>query len=305
MTAYPQMASTRSVFIREGYIMEFSFYGVGNMGEPLAMNLLKAGESLKLLTGREDCAKRFKEAGGVVVKSRDELAQCDVLCTCLPQPEQIANAVMGDDGLYRLMRPGSIHLEFSTIDPAMAHRLMDAANARQIEYVQATVSKTPAIAAQGNAPLFLGGSASAIDRLWAILKKIAIPYNLETVDAACAVKLVSNLIGMSNVALVAEGLRIGQAAGVDGEELLTLLLDTGCASFQMQTRGPWMLKHDYKARFGIDIAAKDLRLGCAMAENFGFEPRLMKECLNYLEEGHKRGIGDEDVCALYKLVERK
>ncbi|MBD5558732.1 MAG: NAD(P)-dependent oxidoreductase [Desulfovibrio sp.] len=285
--------------------MNFSFLGVGNMGEPLAMNLLKAGEELRVYTRREDCAGRFRAAGATVVGAPADLADCDVLCTCLPQPDQILAAVMGDSGLYRRMPPGAIHLEFSTIEPATAHRMADAAGACGVEYIQATVSKTPAIAAEGHAPLFLGGSAKAIEKLWPVLKKIAIPYDLKTVDAACAVKLVSNLIGMTNVALVAEGLRIGQAAGVDGEKLLELLLDTGCASFQMKTRGPWMLEEDYKARFSIDIAAKDLRLGCAMARELGYEPKLMEQGLKYLEEGHARGIGEEDVCALYKLMGRK
>ena len=282
--------------------MKFSFLGVGNMGEPLAMNLLKAGEELQVYTGRKDCAERFRAAGATVVGDKAALADCDVLCTCLPLPEHLLAAVLGEEGLYARMRAGSIHLEFSTIDPATAHRLADAASARGIEYVQATVSKTPAIAAAGQAPLFLGGSAKAMETLWPVLKQIAIPYNLKTVDASCAVKLVSNLIGMTNVALVAEGLRIGQAAGVDGEKLLELLLDTGCASFQMKTRGPWMLADDYKARFSIDIAAKDLRLGCAMAKDLGFAPRLMEQGLSYLKAGHEEGLGDEDVCALYKVI---
>lgn len=284
--------------------MKFSFLGVGNMGEPLAMNLLKAGEELQVYTRRPECAGCFRAAGATVAKDVTALADCDVLCTCLPLPEHILAAVMGEEGLYRRMRPGAIHLEFSTIDPATAHTMAAAARACELEYVQATVSKTPAIAAEGHAPLFLGGSQQAIDKMWPILKKIAIPYNLKTVDASCAVKLISNLIGMTNVALVAEGLRIGQAAGVDGDELLNLLLDTGCASFQMKTRGPWMLADDYKARFSIDIAAKDLRLGCTMAKALGFNPKLMEQGLSYLQAGQALGLGDEDVCALYKLIIR-
>lgn len=282
--------------------MRISFLGVGNMGEPLAMNFIKAGEDMCIFTTRSDCARRFAEAGATIAENREALAQCDLLCTCLPQPHQIVEAVTGTDGLYRLMPKGSIHLEFSTIEPATANMLLEAAAGFGIAYVQATVSKTPAIAAKGEAPLFLGGSAQAIEKLWPLLCEIAKPYNLKTVDAACAVKLVSNLIGMTNVALVAEGLRIGQAAGVEGELLLELLLDTGCASFQMKTRGPWMLVGDFKARFSIDIAAKDLRLGCAMAEKLGFDPRLMKQGLAYLKLGQEEGIGREDVSALYSLV---
>ena len=87
--------------------MKFSFLGVGNMGEPLAMNLLKAGEELQVFTRRADCAERFLKTGAAVVKEEAELADCDVLCTCLPQPPQILAAVLGEQGLYKRMRPGA------------------------------------------------------------------------------------------------------------------------------------------------------------------------------------------------------
>ncbi|MCH5278119.1 MAG: NAD(P)-dependent oxidoreductase [Desulfovibrionaceae bacterium] len=282
--------------------MRFSFLGVGNMGFPLAMNLVKAGEDVRIYSRRADCAGAFSRAGARVAGTVADLADCDVLCTCLPLPRHVEEAVLGEQGLYAAMSPGAVHLEFSTLDPATARSLAAAAAARGIGYVQATVSKTPEVAARGEAPLFVGGTPDDVKRLMPVLEKIGKPQDLKSVDAACAVKLISNLIGMSNVALVAEGLRIGQLAGMDGRRLLDLLLDTGCASFQMQTRGPWMLEEDFTARFSIDIAAKDLRLGCTMARDWGYTPRLMTQTLEYLRQGHAEGIGDEDVCALFKVT---
>ena len=108
---------------------------------------------------------------------------------------------------------------------------------------------------------------------------------------------------MAMVGALAGGLALVVAvAGMDGNELLDLLLDTGCASFQMKTRGPWMEAGDYKARFSIDIAAKDLRLGCAMAAAWGYKPKLFAQTLQYLQQGHEEGIGDEDVSALFKIT---
>lgn len=282
--------------------MRFSFLGLGNMGAPLGMNLLIAGEELTIYSRREACRKEFADKGAKIAAKVADLADCDVLCTCVPMPDDVCNAVLGSDGLYARMKPGSIHLEFSTLDPATANKLAAAAKERGIGYVQATVSKTPAIAAQGNAPFFVGGDKVSVQKLMPILAKIGKPHDLGTVNAACAVKLISNLIGMSNIALLAEGLRIGKLAGMDGMELLDLLLDTGAASFQMKTRGPWMEAGDFKARFSIDIAAKDLRLGCAMAESWGFTPKLMAQTLQYLRQGHEEGIGAEDVCALFKIT---
>lgn len=282
--------------------MLFSFLGLGNMGAPLALNLLRAGEELAVFTRRKACADEFAENGAKIAPGVGDLADCDVLCTCLPMPQDVLDAALGEDGLYAHMRPGSVHLEFSTLDPDTAKLLAAKAAERGIGYVQATVSKTPAIAAKGEAPFFVGGDRAAMAKVMPVLRKIGKPHDLETVDAACAVKLISNLIGMSTVALVAEGLRIGKLAGMDGHELLRLLLDTGAASFQMKTRGPWMEDGDFKSRFSIDIAAKDLRLGCAMAEKWDYSPRLFAQTLKYLQQGHDMGIGEEDVCALFKVT---
>lgn len=282
--------------------MRFSFLGVGNMGYPLAMNILKAGWDLTIYTSRKNCAEKFAASGAKVAATVSALADCDVLCTCLPMPQHVEEAVSGDNGLYAKMRPGSIHLELSTLDPATAEKLAKTASAHGIGYVQATVNKSPAVAAEGCSPFFVGGERQYVEKILPLLQKIGKPHDLGTIESACAVKLISNLIGMSNVALVAEGMRLGKLAGMDGNRLLELLLDTGAASLQMKIRGPWIEEEDFQARFSIDIAAKDLRLGCAMAKSLGFSPALFAQTLKYLHQGHDMGIGHEDVCAMYKLL---
>ena len=286
--------------------MRFSFLGLGNMGAPLARNILLAGEELTVFTRRPECAAAFAAEGATVATSVQELAHCDVLCTCLPLPEHVREAVLGAgaaEGLYAAMRPGSIHLEFSTIDPATANSLAAAAGAKGVAYVQATVGKTPQMAAQREEPLFVGGERAAVGTLWPLLEKIGKPHDVESVDAACAVKLLSNMIGMANLAVLAEGLRIGQAAGMKLDALLPLLQDTGARSFQMDVRGPWMAASDFSPRFAVDLAAKDLRLGCAMARAWGCGARLAEDALGLFRKVQAEGLGGEDACAVIKAIQ--
>lgn len=291
--------------------MRFSFLGLGNMGAPLARNILLAGEQLTVFTSRPECAAAFAADGARVAKAVQELADCDVLCTCLPLPEHVREAVLGPNGpngtggagLYAAMRPASIHLEFSTIDPATANSLAAAAAEKGVAYVQATVGKTPQMAAQREEPLFVGGEKAAVGRLWPVLEKIGKPHDVESVDAACAVKLLSNMIGMANLAVLAEGLRIGQAAGMKLDALLPLLQDTGARSFQMDVRGPWMAASDFSPRFAVDLAAKDLRLGCAMARAWGCQARLTEDVLGVFKKAQAEGLGGEDACAVFKAVQ--
>lgn len=283
--------------------MRFSFLGLGNMGAPLARNILLTGEALMVFTRREECARAFAAEGAAVAAAREDLAACDVLCTCLPLPEHVRDAVLGTngtDGLYAAMAPGAVHLEFSTIDPVTAKTLVRAAAARNIAYVQATVGKTPQMAMRREEPLFVGGDGDAVRMLLPILEKIGKPHDVGSVDAACAVKLLSNMIGMANLAVLAEGMRIGAAAGIEMKVLLPLLQDTGARSFQMDVRGPWITAGDFSARFSVDLAAKDLRLGCAMARSWNCDPELTERALAAFSKAQEAGLGGEDACAVFK-----
>lgn len=282
--------------------MQFGFIGLGNMGAPIARNILKAGEQLMVFSSRPDCVAGFVAAGATVASTRQELASCDVLCTCLPLPNHVTELVLGENGLYSSMKKGSIHVEFSTIDPKTAGLMSKAAAELGIAYVQATVSKTPEVAEKGEAPLFIGGEPAIVEKLMPVFERIGKPRDVGSVYASCAVKLLSNLIGMSNLAVLSEGMRIGRLAGMDMDLLIELLQDTGARSTMMDVRGPWIARDDFAARFGVDLAAKDLRLGCAMAREWGYEPSMIAKALEYYEEAGKAGFGEEDCCAVSKIT---
>ena len=115
------------------------------------------------------------------------------------------------------------------------------------------------------------------------------------VEASAALKLISNLVGMTNLAVLAEGIRIGEKAGIDTDLLLELLADTGARSFQMEVRGPWIAAGDFASRFGLDLALKDVRLGCQAAEAWGSDAKTMKVALGYFERASAEGLGGEDL----------
>ena len=103
--------------------MRISFIGLGNMGKPLAANILKTGQTLKIFTSKKETEKYFKDLGADIAHSLQEAADCDVICTCVPRPADLISLMMGSKGLYSLLKTGSIHLDFSTIDPQTADEL--------------------------------------------------------------------------------------------------------------------------------------------------------------------------------------
>ena len=285
--------------------MQFGFIGVGQMGGGLARNLIRAKKSVWVFDLNPEAVKATLAAGttGRAAEKIEELAVADVVFTSLPLPQHLESVMLGPQGFLGRMKSGSTYIDVSTIDPLTARKLSDAAEAGGIHFLECPLGKTPAHAEKAEEPIFAGGKKAAFEMMLDTLNIIGKPvYYLGDVEAACAVKLISNLIGMTNLAVMAEGIRIGEKAGIDPKYLLELLNDTGAKSFQMDVRGPWIAGGDFKSRFGLDLALKDVRLGCEMAKAWGNDARTMHVALDYLKAGSSAGYGKEDCNAMYKVI---
>lgn len=284
--------------------MQIGFIGVGLMGGPLARNLIRAGYSVLVFDLSKEALDRTLavDGAGKAAAHVEELADCNVVFTSLPLPRHVKDTMGGSSGLYGAMKRESIHVELSTIDPRTAEELAAEAAGRGIGYIQCTLGKTPAHAEKAEEPMFIGGDVNLVDRLADIFKVIGKPCHVGAISASCAIKLISNMVGMTNLAVLTEGMRLGERAGLDRKLLLELLTDTGARSFQMDVRGPWIVDDDFNARFGLDLALKDVRLGCEMARAWGLEPRAMEVALEYYKKASAAGYGKEDCNAVYKVV---
>jgi 3-hydroxyisobutyrate dehydrogenase-like beta-hydroxyacid dehydrogenase len=284
--------------------MQIGFIGVGLMGGPLARNLIRAGYSVLVFDLSKEAVDRTLAAGntGKAAGQLRELSVCDVVFTSLPLPQHVKDTVSGASGLYGFMKQGSTHVELSTIDPRTAEELAEKASAKGIGYIQCTLGKTPAHAEKAEEPMFVGGDGKLADALADIFKVIGRPCHVGSIAASCAVKLISNMVGMTNLAVLAEGIRVGEKAGLDRKLLLALLADTGARSFQMDVRGPWIAADDFNARFGLDLALKDVRLGCEMARAWDLDLRAMEAALEYYQQASAAGYGGEDCNAVYKVA---
>ena len=285
--------------------MLFGFIGVGAMGGGLARNLIRAGKQVCVYDLNPEAVQKTLEAGstGKAADSLSELADADVIFTSLPLPQHLEEVMLGENGLLASMKAGAAYIDVSTIDPQTARKLSDAAEARDILFLECPLGKTPAQAETAEEPIFAGGNKDIFEKMKPILEIVGSPvYYMGDVEAACALKLISNMIGMTNLAVMAEGIRIGEKAGIDKAFLLELLDDTGAKSFQMDVRGPWIAAGDFASRFGLDLALKDVRLGCEMAEAWGNDAKTMKIALDYLKQASADGLGKEDCNAMYKIM---
>lgn len=285
--------------------MQIGFIGLGAMGGPLARNLIRANQRTIVYDLSSEAISRTLKAGasGIAASDLDDLAEADIVFTSLPLPQHLEDVMLGDSGLLASMKSGATYIDVSTIDPETARKLSDAATERRIDFLACPLGKSPAHAEKAEEPIFAGGDEAVFEKSRSILEIVGSPvYYLGAVESACAFKLISNLVGMTNLAVLAEGMRIGEKAGIDNKTLLKLLDDTGAKSFQMDLRGPWIAEGDFESRFGVDLTVKDLRLGCAMAEAWGNDAKTMQVALDYYKKASAEGLGAEDCNAIYKVI---
>ncbi|TCP53172.1 3-hydroxyisobutyrate dehydrogenase [Tamaricihabitans halophyticus] len=279
--------------------MHIACIGVGNMGGAVARRL--AGAFPVTAYDPDPAAvRRCAEAG---VRPADSalaaVAGADVVLTSLPTPELVLRTVTE---LVGAVGVGTPLVDISTIDPNTARGATEECAAAGVDFVACPLGKTPQHAEQGAIPLFVGGPAEAIERLTPVLARMGERvYQFGTVAAATTFKLVSNLIGMTNVAVLAEGHALAARAGIDPGVFAEALADTGAASFQQQVRLPWLLDGDWAARFGVDLAAKDVRLAVDAASRWGVPVPVGSAALAQLIAAAAHGYGDEDVIAIAKL----
>ena len=286
--------------------MKIGYIGLGLMGGPLARNLIRAGKNVVVYDLSQDAVAKTLAVGtsGRAAKNIDELVDCDVVFTSLPLPVHIKDVMMSvDKGLLNKMKPGSVYIDVSTIDPTTAEEVEAYATQKGIGFIASPLGKGPAQAEKAEEPIFAGGDKTSFEKVLPLLTIVGSPVHyLGGVKQAYAFKLISNMIGMTNLAVLAEGLRIGEQAGIDGKQFQELLAETGANSFQLQVRGPWILNNDFNNRFGVSLALKDVKLGCEMADGWNYDARFTKLAQEFYRKADQAGLGKEDCNAVYKVL---
>ena len=285
--------------------MQFGFIGVGQMGGGLARNLIRAKKNVWVFDLNPEAVKTTLAAGttGRAAAKIEELAGADVVFTSLPLPQHLESVMLGERAFSPRCEkapPTSTSARSTPPPPASFPTRPKPRGSTSWNALSARPRRRPKRPKSPSSP---AARKPSTRRCWTPCTIIGKPvYYLGEVEAACALKLISNLIGMTNLAVLTEGIRIGEKAGIEPKYLLELLNDTGAKSFQMDVRGPWIAGGDFKSRFGLDLALKDVRLGCEMAKAWGNDAKTMQVALDYLKAGSSAGYGKEDCNAMYKVI---
>lgn len=294
--------------------MHIGFIGLGNMGSPMALNLLKAGYSLSVFDVSPQAVSALVEAGAQAVTAPAEFAQSEVqvIISMLPASAQVKGIYLGESGLLAHLPQGVLLIDSSTIDPLSAREVAAAAAARGQAMLDAPVSGGTGGAQAGTLTFMVGGSLEAFQQAQPILSAMGknIVHCGDSGNGQVAKVANNMLLGISMIA-VAEAMALGTALGMDAKLLAGIInTSTGrCWSSEAYNPYPGVLEQapaarGYSGGFGTDLMLKDLGLATEAAKQ-ARQPVPLGALAQQLYQGFSiEGGGRLDFSAIIKTYLR-
>ncbi len=287
---------------RRGFTMNVGFVGLGTMGTPIVLNLLKHGFRVKVYTTHLDSenVKLVVGKGAVAVRSAREASQGSrVVMMSLPSAEVSEKVALGRGGILEGAAPGTIIVEMSTVPPSTVRRIEEVARRRGVHILDAPVSGGRVGAEHGTLTVMVGGDKDAFERCRDVFEAIGKNiYHVGELGAGESIKLINSLLADANLLIAREGLELASKSNIDPKLLQKIVGVSTGQSWMWNNWVPSIL--DGKA-VGATFATalKDFDYALAIAEEVGADPKIAKEAHSTLTGWRKRRGGSTDVSSAF------
>jgi len=281
------------------------FIGLGAMGGPMALNLLKHGFSLVVHDLDPKKLEPALAAGAAVAQSPEAVAAAALRTISMVETtEQAESVIIGEHGIIDGAGPGHIVLCMSTIDPFAARRFADRLAERGIAMLDAPVSGGTVRAKSGELSVIVGGAAEtygACEDLFRAMGKNL--FHVGALGQGLAMKLLNNMLGQIATVAIAEALVFGVKAGLDPHKIYEVIRVSTGSSVQFENRVPRMLRRDFAPGGTIDISYKDQDLETTFAKRLGVPLLLANLTQQVYQMARAQGLNKEDGSAIIKVFE--
>ena len=242
-------------------IRRIGFIGIGNMGWPMAANLLKAGFEVAVVDARPGHAQKFAaEVGGRAAETAAEAARdADAIVTILPTSKHVASVV---EEIAPVLKKGAVLVEMSSGVPGETRRIAGQLAAQGVDVVDCPVSGGVPRAKSGELAIMAGGEEAVLDRVDPVLKAVGTTvHRCGGTGAGQAMKALNNLVSAGGFLIGIEALLIGQKFGLDPALMVDVLnASTGMNNSTQKKFKQFVLSRRFDSGFGLDLMVKDLSI---------------------------------------------
>lgn len=286
--------------------MKVGFIGTGNMGGPVASNLLKAGNELFVHDVREEAVQDLVKAGAKWCDSPKEVAKaCRLVITSLPGPKEVEQVALSENGIFAGAKRGDIYVDMTTNAPGVIRRISELGKEKGITVLDAPLVGGVRGAKAGTLTIMIGGDKEAFDKVKPVLEGAANKIlHMGAVGNGNVAKLINNMLTQIHMHSIAEAFVLGAKAGIDIRKLYDVI-SSGTASSPILTKKypEKAFRGDFEPAFTVDLAYKDQELLTGLGREVGVPLYFSNLVLQRLIDAKARGLGSKDATAILLPLE--
>lgn len=285
--------------------MKIGFIGTGQMGKPMARNLLKAEHALSVYARNPEKVQDLRSDGASLLLSPAEVAgRSELIVLCLPTDAEVDAVVAGPQGILGGASSGLILLDATTGTPAAAQRVAQTLKTRGIDYLDAPISGGVKGAVEAKLTFMVGGKDPVIDRAAPAMEAMGTSiFRVGPVGTGRLVKALNQIIAGMNVLILCESVVLGKKAGLSPERFFEILSKTSANSYHLQTKLPQnIIPGKFDGGFRIDLMIKDLEIALQSAREIAAPMMLTGMATQVYRLASAGGYGSKDTSSVANFL---
>jgi 2-hydroxy-3-oxopropionate reductase len=285
---------------------KIGFIGLGIMGKPMAMNLLKAGYQLTVYDIDNESVQYLVRAGAKEGKSSQDIASgSDIIITMLPNSPEVREVVLGRNGVIHGIRSGSVLIDMSSIAPLTSKELSEKLLKEGVIMLDAPVSGGEPKAIEGTLAIMVGGPEDTFNKVKGLLGVMGKTVTLVgPVGSGNITKLANQIIVALNIAAMSEAMVLATKAGVDPEAVYNAIRGGLAGSTVLDAKMPMILNGNFKPGFRIELHIKDLINAIETAGELDVPITLASKVLEMMQSLKDDGKAKDDHSGLVQYYEK-
>ena len=282
------------------------FIGVGNMGNPMAANILKAGFPMTVFDLNPKVMENLVKAGAKAAGSaRAVVENAEVVLTSLPASPDVEKAYLEPGGLIERAKSGTVLIALSSVLPSTPRKIEPVAKAKGVGFLEAPVSGGVSGAAAGTLAIMVGGDAETLKRVEHVLKPMGPNiFHVGPVGAGNTVKAINNMMASVNSLAMMEGVAVGVKAGLDPMTIYEVVKASSGGSKALERIPRAIVPRNFEPGFKVALMNKDLDTFNTIAKELHVPVSFANVAQRYQQAAMAAGFSEQDTTAAMIIIER-
>jgi 3-hydroxyisobutyrate dehydrogenase len=282
------------------------FIGVGNMGNPMAFNVLKAGFAMTVFDLNTRAMDNLIQAGARKATAAPEVVDgADIVLTSLPASPDVEAVYLEPGGLVDRAKPGTILVDLSSVLPSTPRKIAPRAKARGVQFLEAPVSGGVSGARAATLAIMVGGDAEPLSRAQPVLRAIGPNvFHVGPAGAGNTMKAINNMMACVKSLAMMEGLVLGVKAGLDPMTIYDVVKASSGGSKALERIPRALVPRDFAPGFKVALMNKDLDTFNAIARELHVPVSFSNVAQRYEQAALAAGLGEQDTSVVLTIIER-